>query len=184
MVCLRQPRTSAVQPRHPRPIPLFIDAERQLVIAKRLPEVLAYLGFAPNGREPGLPGSRQARWAVVMADLYETGCGDVIAPGVEIEEAGIAIVAKPSSLFPLGFEENSTPRGFNALNSSSRTRGNSWLGTWNRDALAKTPSKRLSGNCIARKSRWRTSHCECKRAMATNCCDPSSPTASCPKDRK
>src|SRR5271154_5477143 len=74
---------------------LLIDAERQLVIAKRLPEVLAYLGFAPNSREPGLPGSRQARWAVVMADLYETGCGDVIAPGVEIEEAGIAIVAKP-----------------------------------------------------------------------------------------
>ena len=59
---------------------------------------------------------------------------------------------KPSSLFPLGFEENSTPRGFKVLNSSSKTFGNSWLGTWNSEAFAKTPSKRLSGNCIARKS--------------------------------
>jgi PAS domain-containing protein len=28
------------------------------------------------------------------------------------------------------------------------------------------------------------SHCECEHAIATNCRDPSSPTASCPKDRK
>jgi hypothetical protein len=44
------------------------------------------------------------------------------------------------------------PRGFNVLSSSSRTFGISWLGTWNSEAFAKTPSKRLSGNCIARKS--------------------------------
>ena len=90
---------------------------------------LAGLGFAPNGREPGLPMLRQSRRAVVMAQLHETGRGGVTAPRVEIEEAGIAIVAQASSLFPLGFEENRTPRAFNALNSSRRTLGNSWLGT-------------------------------------------------------
>jgi hypothetical protein len=87
-----------------------------------------------------------------MAHLHEAGRSDVIAPGVEIEEAGIAIVAQALLVVPLGFEENSTPRGFNVLNSSSRTLGNSWLGTWNKDAFAKMPSKRLSGNCNARKS--------------------------------
>jgi hypothetical protein len=38
------------------------------------------------------------------------------------------------------------------LNSSSRTLGNSWLGTWNSEALAKIPSKLLSGNRIESKS--------------------------------
>src|SRR6516225_658256 len=67
---------------------------------------------------------------------------------------------KPSSLFPLGFEQKSTPRDRNVAESSAKTLGNSWLGTWNSDAFAKMPSKRLSGNFIARKSCWRTSHSE------------------------
>src|SRR5271169_6842640 len=52
------------------------------------------LCLAPNGREPGLPVSRQARRAIVMVQLNETGRSHVIAPGVEVEEAGIAIVAE------------------------------------------------------------------------------------------
>ena len=95
---------------------------------------------------------RQSWRAVVMLHLLEAGRGDVIAPSIQIEEASVAIVGKALLVFPLGFEENSTPRGFNVWNSSSRTLGNSWLGTWNSEAFAKMPSNRLSGNCIARKS--------------------------------
>ena len=88
-----------------------------------------------------------------MTYLHEAGRGDVIAPRVEIEEAGIAIIAQALLVIPsLGFEENSTPRSFNVLNSSRRTLGSSRLGTWNSEVFAKMPSKRLSGNCITRKS--------------------------------
>jgi hypothetical protein len=52
------------------------------------------LGFAPNGREPRLLMSRQSRRAVVTAYLLEAGRRDVIAPSIEIEEAGVAIVAQ------------------------------------------------------------------------------------------
>src|SRR5436189_4332381 len=52
------------------------------------------LWFAPNSREPGLPVSRQARRAVVMVQLDETGRSHVIAPSGEIEEAGVAIVTE------------------------------------------------------------------------------------------
>ena len=82
---------------------------------------------------------RQSWRAVVMANLLEAGRGDVIAPSVEIEEAGVAIVAQALLVIPPRIEENSTPRGFNVLNSSSRTLGNSWLGTWNSEAFEKTP---------------------------------------------
>src|SRR6516165_9835842 len=97
---------------------------------------------------------------VVMPHLQEPGCGDIIAPGVVIEEAAITITAEASSLFPRGFEQKSTPRDRKVAESSAKTLGNSWLGTWNSDAFAKMPSKRLSGNFIARKSCWRTSHSE------------------------
>ena len=87
-----------------------------------------------------------------MVQLDETGRSHVIAPGVEVEETGIAIVAEALFVASSWFDENRTPRGFNVLNSSSRTRGNSWLGTWNSEALAKIPSKRLFGNRIESKS--------------------------------
>src|SRR5580704_2467495 len=54
---------------------------------------LLALCFAPHGREPRLPLSRQARRAVVMVQLVETGRCHVVAPGVEVEEAGVATVA-------------------------------------------------------------------------------------------
>src|SRR5260221_11856188 len=58
------------------------------------------LCFAPNSREPGLPLSRQAGRAVVMVQLDETGRSHVIAPSVEVEEAGIAIVAQALFVVP------------------------------------------------------------------------------------
>ena len=98
---------------------LFVDAEWQLVVAKVSSQELPLdaaritstfravggarpggLGFAPNGREPRLPMARQSRRAVVMAQLDEAGRGDVIAPSVEIEEAGIAIVAQALLVIP------------------------------------------------------------------------------------
>src|SRR5271169_4314293 len=118
------------------------------------------LAFAPDGREPPLLVARQSRRAVVMPHLEEPGRGDVIAPCVVIEEAAIAVTAQALLVVPPRFEENIAPRGFNVLNRSSRTLGNSWLGTRNSDAFAKMPSKRFSGNFIARKSCWRTSHSE------------------------
>jgi hypothetical protein len=45
------------------------------------------LAFAPNGHEPRLLVAREPRWAEVTLHLEEPGSGDVIAPGVEIEEA-------------------------------------------------------------------------------------------------
>lgn len=59
-----------------------------------------WLAFAPNGCEPRLPVPRQSRRAVVMAHLHEAGQGDVIAPSVEIEEAGIAVVAQALLVIP------------------------------------------------------------------------------------
>ena len=59
-----------------------------------------WLAFAPNGREPRLPMPRQSRGAVVMAHLHEAGQGDVIAPSVEVEEAGITIVAQTLLVIP------------------------------------------------------------------------------------
>ena len=49
--------------------------------------------FAPNSREPRLLVARESRRAVIMFHLEEPGSGDKIAPGVEIEEAAIAITA-------------------------------------------------------------------------------------------
>ena len=59
-----------------------------------------WLAFAPNGREPRLPMLRQSRRAVVMAHLHEAGQGDVTALSVEIEEAGIAVVAQALLVIP------------------------------------------------------------------------------------
>jgi hypothetical protein len=58
------------------------------------------LALAPNGREPRLLMARQPRRAVVMAHLHEAGRGHVIAPGVEVEETGIAIVAQALLVIP------------------------------------------------------------------------------------
>ena len=60
------------------------------------------LAFAPNGRQPRLLMPRQSRRAVVMAYLHEAGRDDVIAPSVEIEEAGIAVVAQALLVSPSG----------------------------------------------------------------------------------
>ena len=100
---------------------LFVDAEWQLVVAKvssqelpldaaRITSTLRAvrrgtarpggLALAPNGRKPRLPMPRQSRRAVVMAHLHEAGRGDVIAPSVEIEEAGITIVAQALLVIP------------------------------------------------------------------------------------
>src|SRR5437016_9433444 len=55
---------------------------------------LTRLAFAPYGREPQLLLARKSRRAVVVSDLEEPGSSNVIAPGVEIEEATIAAIAK------------------------------------------------------------------------------------------
>ena len=52
------------------------------------------LAFAPYGREPRLLAARKSRRAVVVSHLVEPGSSNVIAPGVEIEEAAIAAIAK------------------------------------------------------------------------------------------
>ena len=46
-----------------------------------------WVAFAPNGHEPRLLVARETRWAEVTLHLEEPSSGDVIAPGVEIEEA-------------------------------------------------------------------------------------------------
>jgi hypothetical protein len=43
---------------------------------------------------------RQSRRAIIMAHLHEAGRGDVITPSVEIEEAGIAVVAQALLVIP------------------------------------------------------------------------------------
>ena len=53
----------------------------------------AGLDFTPNGREPWLLVARAPGWAEVELHLEESGGGEVIAPGVEIEEAAIAVIA-------------------------------------------------------------------------------------------
>jgi hypothetical protein len=52
------------------------------------------LAFAPYGREPRLLVARNSRRAVVVSHLEEPGSSNVIAPGVEIEQAAIAAIAK------------------------------------------------------------------------------------------
>src|SRR5262245_51071888 len=52
------------------------------------------LAFAPYGRQPRLLVARKSRRAVVVSHLEEPGSFNVIAPGVEIEEATIAAIAK------------------------------------------------------------------------------------------
>ena len=54
----------------------------------------ANLADTPNGREPRLLVAREPRRAEVTLHLEESGIGEVIAPGVEIEEAAIAVTAK------------------------------------------------------------------------------------------
>jgi hypothetical protein len=98
---------------------LFVDVEK-LVVAKVVPGAVArrctdnrdiagriggtarpgWLAFAPNGRQPRLLMPRQSRRAVVMAHFHEAGRGDVIAPSLEIEEAGIAVVAQALRVIP------------------------------------------------------------------------------------
>ena len=50
--------------------------------------------FAPNGREPRLLVAREPRRAEVTLKFDEAGRRDVFAPGVEIEEAAIAVIAQ------------------------------------------------------------------------------------------
>ena len=49
--------------------------------------------FTPYGCEPRLLVARKSRRAIVMQHLEEPSSANVIAPGVEIEEAAIAITA-------------------------------------------------------------------------------------------
>ena len=58
------------------------------------------LCLAPNRREPRLPLSRQAGRPVVMMQLNETGRNHVVAPRLEVEEAGVAAVANPFFVVP------------------------------------------------------------------------------------
>jgi hypothetical protein len=52
------------------------------------------LAFAPHGSKPRLLVARKARRAVVVSHLDESGSSNVIAPGIEIEEAVIAATAE------------------------------------------------------------------------------------------
>src|SRR5436190_21827503 len=79
------------------------------------------LCLAPNRREPGLPLSRQTGRTVVMVQLDETGRNHVAAPSVQVEKQAYRPSLQPSLLFPRGFDENRTPRGFNVSYSSSST---------------------------------------------------------------
>ena len=81
---------------------LPLDAAHNRDIAGRIGGTArsGWLAFAPNGREPRLLMPRLSRRAVVMAHLHEAGRGDVIAPSVEIEEAGIAIAAQALLVIP------------------------------------------------------------------------------------
>jgi hypothetical protein len=99
---------------------LLVDAERQLSLPGVVPGAAArrcahsrdtagciggtarhgWLALAPNGREPRLLMPRQSRRAVIMAHLHEAGRGDVIAPSVKIEKAGIAVIAQALLVIP------------------------------------------------------------------------------------
>jgi hypothetical protein len=80
-------RSSPARPR----LGLFV---RSLSIRRSAAEGRSRLAFAPYGREPRLLVARKSRRAVVVFDLEEPGSSNVIAPGVEIEEAAIAAIAK------------------------------------------------------------------------------------------
>ena len=58
------------------------------------------LAFAPYGCEPRLLVARKSRWAIVVSHLEEPGSSNEIAPGVEIEEAVIAAIAKAFLVVP------------------------------------------------------------------------------------
>ena len=58
------------------------------------------LAFAPYGCEPRLLVARTSRWAIVVSHLEEPGSSNEIAPGVEIEEAAIAAIAKAFLVVP------------------------------------------------------------------------------------
>ncbi len=58
------------------------------------------LAFAPYGCEPRLLVARKSRWAIVVSHLEEPGSSNEIAPGVEIEEAAIAAIAKAFLVVP------------------------------------------------------------------------------------
>jgi hypothetical protein len=56
--------------------------------------------FAPNGREPWLLVKRESRRTVVVPQLNEPGSGYVVAPGVEVEEAAIAVASEALLVIP------------------------------------------------------------------------------------
>jgi hypothetical protein len=58
------------------------------------------LAFAPYGCKPRLLVARKSRWAIVVSHLEEPGSSNEIAPGVEIEEAAIAAIAKAFLVVP------------------------------------------------------------------------------------
>src|SRR6266511_6083285 len=77
---------------------LAVDFRRRDSLINLYPENLppyqpVGLAFAPYGREPRLLVARESLWTVVMPHLNESGSANVIAPGVEIEEAAIAVTA-------------------------------------------------------------------------------------------
>jgi hypothetical protein len=61
---------------------------------------LLALRLAPNRGQPRLPLWRQTGRPVVMMQLNETGRNHVVAPCVEVEEAGVAAVAKTFFVVP------------------------------------------------------------------------------------
>src|SRR5271165_544292 len=107
----------------------------------------------------GLDGSTEF---VAMARSY-SGC-DVLQQdflAMELPESRFDGIFANASLFHVPSQELlRVLTGLKVPQRPVKTLSNSWLGTWNSEAFAKMPSKRLSGNSIARKSCWRTSHPE------------------------
>ena len=71
-------------------IQLRSGCREQLIV--RYPISFPSLDFTPNAREPWLLVARAPGWAEVELYLEELGGGEVIAPGVKIEEAAIAVI--------------------------------------------------------------------------------------------
>jgi hypothetical protein len=140
--------------------------------------------LAPERRKPQLLAAGLAGRPVVVIDQGKAAAADQPAPAIETVEAGVTALDEALLVLPSRVGGKRDALGFSAACSRSRTPGKARLGTWNRTALANTPSKLAGGRVMASMSCCQTSQPETARAMATNSGQPSSPTTTWPRSRK
>ena len=146
--------TVEVQPELPKPnfrADLFPTFTSDQVLPACGPK--SRLGTVPPGAgQPGLLTPRLSCGPIIVCQLNKASLGHEPSPGVQRVITSIPSPIPTLNIVSPRVRGEEHPPVLSVDRSSPKTLGNSWVGTWNKDAFAKTPSKWATGSDRARKS--------------------------------